>query len=100
MTLGPPPSAAGPSQNTPAEKAIPQTNTSGPSASPTAPAAPSGSAGAFASHFAVQPQATDTSSDPLTDPQELADIKRLSHGVAIVLLFSACRFLRRTTSYC
>ena len=49
------------------------------------------SAAAF--HFAVQPESTDASTDPLTDPEELADIKKLSHGVAIVLLFSACYFL-------
>ena len=50
-------------------------------------------ASAAAFHFAVQPESTDASTDPLTDPEELADIKKLSHGVAIVLLFSAYRIL-------
>ncbi|EJD06395.1 calcium/proton exchanger [Fomitiporia mediterranea MF3/22] len=37
-------------------------------------------------HFAVQPDASDPSEDPLTNPQEAADITKLSHGVAIILL--------------
>ncbi|KAH8109579.1 calcium/proton exchanger [Phellopilus nigrolimitatus] len=41
--------------------------------------------GAF--HLAVQPDASDPTHDPLTDGQEGADIKKLSHGVAIILLF-------------
>ncbi|PAV16682.1 Calcium proton exchanger [Pyrrhoderma noxium] len=41
--------------------------------------------GAF--HLAVQPDATNPDEDPLTNGQEGEDIKKLSHGVAIILLF-------------
>lgn len=38
--------------------------------------------------MAVQPDATNPDEDPLTNGQEGEDIKKLSHGVAIILLFS------------
>lgn len=47
---------------------------------------------AAAFHLSVQPDATDPSVDPLTNGAEGSDIKKLSHGVAIILLFS--------TSFC
>lgn len=40
-------------------------------------------------HAAVEPI---DGKDPLTDGQESNDIKRLSHGVAIILLFSESIF--------
>ncbi|KAL5526119.1 hypothetical protein ACEPAG_7457 [Sanghuangporus baumii] len=43
-------------------------------------------------HFAVEPESS-SSVDPLSDPQELADIEKLSHGVAIVLLFIYASYL-------
>ncbi|KAA1467467.1 calcium/proton exchanger [Dentipellis sp. KUC8613] len=38
-------------------------------------------------HMAVEPDPDDPSHDPLTNQQEGSDILRVSHGVAIVLLF-------------
>ena len=43
-------------------------------------------------HLAVQPDASDPTDDPLTNGAEGADIKKLSHGVAVILLFSALHF--------
>ena len=52
--------------------------------------------------MAVQPDASNPSDDPLTNGAEGEDIKKLSHGVAIILLFSMVsllyfRILKRST---